>query len=463
MSTQIGIGGANIYTADGSLTAARTLTLATFPLTILGTTSSRFFANGNIGIGTISDAGFKLDVNGTARVTGTGSTSATTALTVLNSLGNAIFVARDDQRVGIGTSTPSYPLDVIGTGRIVTFYTQLVLANSNFLDFRSSGGNSLNQIIFQTSGSQNPTSGDTSLVNALSTFAPTTGTATYATLLANPTINQTGGANGISRGLYIAPTLTAAADFRAIETTVGKVCLNTTSGNTMIGTTTDSGYKLHVNGTARIATSLLIGETGNPSGTLVVGRSIAIGYIATVGANQSFRLGGIGETINTNSFLMSNGGYNNQLGNIGVVRYVVGAAPASVGANSVTNLYVIGTETIKLNDGTSTGVNSFYNAGIVTVDLSIMEVSLSGNSNVYVGKFAFRFKRYLINNVGTFTDISAVTNLYNSADAALVGTTLQAIANGTNALDLTVTLPATANTASYRMGANVTITKVNYF
>ena len=207
---------------------------------------------GNVLIGTTTDAGYKLDVNGSTRIKGTGTTSATTAFRVQDSTETDIIFVRDDGRVGIRNSAPAYPLDVSGTGRITTFYTQLVLANNNFLDFRSGGGNSLNQIIFQTSASQNPTSGDTSLVNALSTFAPTTGTATYATLLANPTINQTGGANGISRGLYIAPTLTAAADFRAIETTVGKVCLNTTSGNTMIGTTTDAGYKLDVNGTARV-------------------------------------------------------------------------------------------------------------------------------------------------------------------------------------------------------------------
>ena len=85
MSTQIGIGGANIYTADGSLTAARTLTLATFPLTILGTTSSRFFANGNIGIGTISDSGFKLDVNGTARIQGRQSITSDTSVTTQTS------------------------------------------------------------------------------------------------------------------------------------------------------------------------------------------------------------------------------------------------------------------------------------------------------------------------------------------------------------------------------------------
>jgi hypothetical protein len=55
------------------------------------------------------------------------------------------------------------------------------------------------------------------------TFAPTSGTAVLNVLNASPTINQTGGANGITRGLYINPTLTAAADFRAIETTAGKI------------------------------------------------------------------------------------------------------------------------------------------------------------------------------------------------------------------------------------------------
>ena len=49
-------------------------------------------------------------------------------------------------------------------------------------------------------------------------FAPTSGSATFTGILMTQTINQTGGANGITRGLYVNPTLTAAADFRAIET-----------------------------------------------------------------------------------------------------------------------------------------------------------------------------------------------------------------------------------------------------
>jgi hypothetical protein len=69
-SGNLTISGSNIYTADGTLTAARTLTQGGFDLTIAGTTSSRFFSNGNVGIGTTTNAGFKLDVNGTARFSG---------------------------------------------------------------------------------------------------------------------------------------------------------------------------------------------------------------------------------------------------------------------------------------------------------------------------------------------------------------------------------------------------------
>jgi hypothetical protein len=82
-------------------------------------------------------------------------------------------------------------------------------------------------------------------------FAPTSGTAVWNTFAISPTINQTGGANGITRGLYVNPTLTAAADFRAIETTVGKVIFNGT-GNVLVGTTTDvASSKLTVESTTQ--------------------------------------------------------------------------------------------------------------------------------------------------------------------------------------------------------------------
>jgi len=76
-----------------------------------------------------------------------------------------------------------------------------------------------------TMGSLTPTVGDQYAHQIVQTFAPTSGTATFTTAHVNPTINQTGGANGISRGLYINPTITAAADFRGLEVANGSIVL----------------------------------------------------------------------------------------------------------------------------------------------------------------------------------------------------------------------------------------------
>jgi hypothetical protein len=54
---------------------------------------------GNVLIGTTTDAGFRLDVNGTARVTGAGSTGTTFGLTVRNSSGTLGLTVRDDGTV----------------------------------------------------------------------------------------------------------------------------------------------------------------------------------------------------------------------------------------------------------------------------------------------------------------------------------------------------------------------------
>jgi len=178
----------------------------------------------NLLIGTTTDAGFKLDVNGTARVSGQITASS-----------NIIITANS------------------GGGVYSGFFQQ------NGLPFIFN-----NPSVYGTqSGAVASASGLRSSYLDAITWAQSSGTAEFASFRATPTINQTGTATGITRGLHINPTLTAAADFRAIETTVGKVCLNTTSGNTMIGTTTDAGFKLDVNGTARILNNLTVGNSAS--------------------------------------------------------------------------------------------------------------------------------------------------------------------------------------------------------
>jgi hypothetical protein len=72
-------------------------------------------------------------------------------------------------------------------------------------------------IFVNNQGSPTNTSGLRVLVDLTRGFAPTSGTGQYIDLRLLPAINQTGGANGITRGLFVNPTLTAAADWRSIE------------------------------------------------------------------------------------------------------------------------------------------------------------------------------------------------------------------------------------------------------
>ena len=76
------------------------------------------------------------------------------------------------------------------------------------------------------------TSGDSRAIHVTRAFAPSSGTATWSQMSIQPTINQTGGANGVTRGLYINPTVTAAADFRSLEVASGKSLF---SGDVQLG------------------------------------------------------------------------------------------------------------------------------------------------------------------------------------------------------------------------------------
>jgi hypothetical protein len=155
--------------------------------TVIGnssTTFGRWF--GNLLIGTSTNAGFNLDVNGTARVQGN--------LTITS--GNSI----------------------INSGNNLNFRTNLAGGSGYVVDARS----------FNTLNSSNNEQGFATFEG---TYAPTSisGSPSFNSLKLLPTINQTGGANGITRGLFINPTLTSAADWRAIEVTSGGAYINTTS------------------------------------------------------------------------------------------------------------------------------------------------------------------------------------------------------------------------------------------
>jgi hypothetical protein len=140
-------------------------TNAVFRVTNNGTANEIFRANeaGNFMIGTTTDAGFKLDVNGTAR---------------------------------FSNAMTGFTLSLVGG--TISATTHLTINGTNSAPSGTSMGISNNFTFFPNSGNANATA-----------------------FSYEGTINQTGTATGITRGLYINPTITAAADFRAIEVARG--------------------------------------------------------------------------------------------------------------------------------------------------------------------------------------------------------------------------------------------------
>lgn len=114
------------------------------------------------------------------------------------------------------TTAPSAILHVLGT----TEQLRVAYDASNYHNFTIASDGTL---IWGGAGTAlTATSGTKNFVSMGGTFAPTSGTAIYDLVSLNPTINQTGGASGITRTLFLNPTLTAAADHRTLEIATGK-------------------------------------------------------------------------------------------------------------------------------------------------------------------------------------------------------------------------------------------------
>lgn len=155
-------------------------------------------------------------------------------------------------------------------------------------------------ILTSNGNTQTFTSGTGGTTNVINTYAPTSGTGVYNALNVIPTLNQTGGANGITRGLYINPVLTAVADFRALEVAVGKSIFNDVIG---VGTSTPiSTY------------SMTLASSTAPQLSLSAGGGLPQWTMRNAGGNLYFATTTVAGTATTSSSALSIG----NLGNVGI-------------------------------------------------------------------------------------------------------------------------------------------------
>jgi hypothetical protein len=140
------------------------------------------------------------------------------------------------------------------------------------------GGNlaAINPI--DVSSSTSAATGISSLILSRGSFTTTSGSGTHNSFEARPVINQTGTATGITRGLFINPTLTSAADFRAIEVTAGRTILQSLTATTITASTFNGyvpvrAFKSGVDGVA-VTNTVTITPTYTqliPAGTFAAG------------------------------------------------------------------------------------------------------------------------------------------------------------------------------------------------
>ena len=228
----------------------------------------RITNTGNLLVGTTTNAGYKLDVNGTARVQGVLTTTSDAVINEVN-VGRGGGAISSNTRVGVGT------LNTNTTGGSNTANGfQALLSNTTGA---ANTANGFHALYSNTTGGNNTANGRGVL------FSNTTGsnnTANGVNALFSNTTGSSNTTNGVNAGRFIADGVTpltitnnsvfigtntrALADNQTNQIVIGDSAIglgsNTTAlgnsstvttaiyGNLLLGTTTDAGYKLQVEG-----------------------------------------------------------------------------------------------------------------------------------------------------------------------------------------------------------------------
>jgi len=274
--------------------------------------------NGNIGVGTTTDGGYKLDVNGTARVTGDFTLGG-------NSTAKKLWFDQDWQQYIQGEGTTGIFTISNGAGPGWTFR---IRQNNNAIPFTINASNRVligttsdnSAGVLQTAGAIAPATDNSYTLGTSSyrwgnlysggetisnSYTYSSGTNAAQLVSIAPTINTSGGTNTI-RGIYYNPTLTLTTGTThiAFDNTSGTNYFNSTSNNTYIGyasgTSSPTG-KLNVNGIVNAEGNIsansgfsyvkLIPATGEIDMNVQGSRNVKLSYAANAGNQLSSAYG----------------------------------------------------------------------------------------------------------------------------------------------------------------------------
>lgn len=428
---------------------------------------------------------------------GTNTGFSTFGYTHKDSNGTTVFQVADDGRAYVGATAPlvitsntispnSAANLSIGTNAAATYIYNSNTTTGVQLGSTVQGGHvRIGGITGFTSTSTNLNS-----MRFVDSFSPaSTGTATFNAISMEQTINQTGGHTGITRGIYIAPTLTAFSDFRAIDiaTTAassygiyqsGASVINYLNGNTGIGVAPGSN-KLYVSGATRFDlgsdaegdiyyrnnsgsfTRLPIGTntyvltsngttpswsapSGGGNGIYGGSGNIASAAVATIASGSSFEIEyndgsyALYFSDSTGTAILSDGSFSNYLA----------AETTQIGLSS-------GSDTIILDESSGgTAINNDVRiySGHLSLDSAVSPTSIATDQNDYAptGHATASVMRL---TSSANVNITGITNTGSYTNGRLL------IVHNIGSYNITLVAESASSTAAYRFAtpANVTL------
>jgi hypothetical protein len=228
---------------------------------ILGTANTeraRITSAGNFIINnSATDGGQRLQVMGDAFIKGSGNTNATIGLLIQDSSSTQLFRLSNDGTIILKNWTGGFGAAITGNAT-----TNLSIQQTIGL----AGTHTATQFFCSFSN----TSGTSSHLLLDGSFNPSSGSGGHAVINIARQINQTGTASGVSIGLYVNPTLTAAADWRSIQWqnnsgwglygagTANNLLNGATTINNIVTIDTTTQYALRLANTSKV----IAGHTG---------------------------------------------------------------------------------------------------------------------------------------------------------------------------------------------------------
>jgi hypothetical protein len=215
-----------------------------------------FSPNGNLSINSLTDAGFKLDVNGTARVQGN------LSIVGISADVGGLFISN-----GFGYTTNGCFSVSAGLFANSTSDVNFALISDN-VGAPNVGSRIANYLTIQNARNQGSAEISASgTINFLNITSPSftrlgnSSNGTYNAINVNYTVNRTG--TGVVRGFYYNPSIInlGGSIHNAIQTNAGNIFFN--NATVRINQVTDEGFQLDVNGTARVQGNFTLTEGAN--------------------------------------------------------------------------------------------------------------------------------------------------------------------------------------------------------